>query len=280
MPRPYAYSLTCVHESTCEQPTVTVTGMTDPVSDRAQYRRIADAIRQRIQSGQLEPGAQVPSEAELSEEFGVNRTTVRAAIAVLRNEGLIVTEHGRGSFVRSRPKIRRRSTVWYDTPPPAGGPTSPMERSIIAAGHEPSTDSDSRREFATEAVAERLGISVNDPVMRTDYTFRADGDPVMLSTSWEPLALTAGTPIELPEQGAAVGVRARFEHIGVHIDRCDLVVSTRPSLESEQSRLGMAPNVWVLSTQRTYRAGELVVETADIVEPGDRTEHHYGIPVS
>ena len=79
----------------------------DPTSDRPIYKQIADELRERIVLGKLEPGEKLPSEADLVNEFGVAQGTVRQSLAVLRTEGLIVAEHGRGVFVRSRPKIRR-----------------------------------------------------------------------------------------------------------------------------------------------------------------------------
>ena len=63
----------------------------------------------RILSGQLKPGERIPSEAALVAEFGVAQGTVRQSLSVLRVEGLVVAEHGRGVFVRQRPKIVRKA---------------------------------------------------------------------------------------------------------------------------------------------------------------------------
>lgn len=64
------------------------------------YRQIADDLCAQIETGELAPGAAVPSEAELRERYRASRNTVRQALAVLQGEGLIVAEHGRGRFVR------------------------------------------------------------------------------------------------------------------------------------------------------------------------------------
>ena len=66
--------------------------------------RLADILRARIESGQLIPDRPVPSESQLQQEFGVARGTARKAIAVLREQGLVVTVKGRGS-------LRQPSTV-------------------------------------------------------------------------------------------------------------------------------------------------------------------------
>ncbi|TNY37955.1 GntR family transcriptional regulator [Thermomonospora catenispora] len=78
------------------------------------YVKVAAAIREAILSGELEPGQAIPSEAQLIQQYGVARETVRRAMAMLRGEGLIITEHARGSYVRNVPEKREvviRSTA-------------------------------------------------------------------------------------------------------------------------------------------------------------------------
>lgn len=70
-----------------------------PREQGAPYKRIAAAIRERIESGELAPGEQVPSATELQDEYGVSRNTALRALKTLRDEGLIVVEQGWGSFV-------------------------------------------------------------------------------------------------------------------------------------------------------------------------------------
>jgi len=82
-------------------------GSVDRLADAPPFRQIADQLRRAIQRGDLEPGGRVPSEAELIEHYGVARMTVRQAVAELKAEGLVIAEHGRGVFVRSRPTVRR-----------------------------------------------------------------------------------------------------------------------------------------------------------------------------
>jgi GntR family transcriptional regulator len=61
--------------------------------------QVASILRARIESGELLPDRPVPSESQLQQEFGVARGTARKAIGVLREEGLVVTVMGRGSYV-------------------------------------------------------------------------------------------------------------------------------------------------------------------------------------
>lgn len=78
-------------------------GKLDPDDARAPYQQIADALRAQIESGELAPGDQLPSIAALTSEYDVSIGTARSALSVLKADGLIVTRHGRGSHVRTRP---------------------------------------------------------------------------------------------------------------------------------------------------------------------------------
>ncbi|WUO44122.1 winged helix-turn-helix domain-containing protein [Streptomyces sp. NBC_00285] len=63
------------------------------------YVAVADHIEARIRAGKLHPGARLPAERDLAQEYGVAYLTVRRAAQVLRDRGLIETVHGRGTFV-------------------------------------------------------------------------------------------------------------------------------------------------------------------------------------
>ena len=66
------------------------------------HRQIAAWLRARIESGELQPGRKIPSETDIMGETGVARTTARRAVKVLRDEGLVITYGGRGSYVAER----------------------------------------------------------------------------------------------------------------------------------------------------------------------------------
>jgi GntR family transcriptional regulator len=63
------------------------------------YVRIAEDIAARIASGELTPGTRLRAERDLAEHYGVAYGTIRRAMKVLREQGLIKTIHGRGTFV-------------------------------------------------------------------------------------------------------------------------------------------------------------------------------------
>ena len=67
---------------------------------------VAESLSDKITSGALGPGAQLPTEVELCAEYDVSRTVVREAVARLRSDGLVVPHQGRGMFVSEAPAHR------------------------------------------------------------------------------------------------------------------------------------------------------------------------------
>ncbi|GAA4632567.1 GntR family transcriptional regulator [Actinoallomurus vinaceus] len=241
------------------------------------YLRVADDLRRRIIDGELAAGSRLPSRAQLAEQFDVSENVVRRAIDVLMAEGLIETRTGARPTVRTRPQLRRLTRSWYREQ--RGG--SPFRADMEAQGHEADWTCKSKTATAPPAIVERLRISADDPVMRTDYVFTSDGEPVMMSTSYEPLELTRGTPVTLPEHGpyAGRGVRDRMSAIGQRIVTATEVVTARPVMQNEAAALKTSAGTIVMVIQRTYWTEDRPVETADIVVPVDRYELLYVIPV-
>lgn len=70
---------------------------------------VAESLTEKIRSGALRPGMQLPTEAELCAQYDVSRTVVREAVARLRSEGLVIPHQGRGMFVSETPSPRNFS---------------------------------------------------------------------------------------------------------------------------------------------------------------------------
>jgi DNA-binding GntR family transcriptional regulator len=66
---------------------------------RLMYVQVAEHIAARIQAGELKPGQRLPPERDIATEYGVAYNTIRKSMEILREQGLIVTMHGRGTFV-------------------------------------------------------------------------------------------------------------------------------------------------------------------------------------
>jgi GntR family transcriptional regulator len=83
-------------------PPRSVCSMTERAGPVPPWVQVTAALRERILSGELAPGAMVPSIVALHQEYGIAKTTARKVLAALRDEGLIVTTPGWGSFVAER----------------------------------------------------------------------------------------------------------------------------------------------------------------------------------
>ena len=75
--------------------------MIDRSSLEPPYAQVARGMRERILSGEYQAGDRLPSEAELCALYGVSRMTVRRAVKLLAQDGVVYTENGRGTFVRA-----------------------------------------------------------------------------------------------------------------------------------------------------------------------------------
>src|SRR5690242_3892764 len=76
-------------------------------------KTIAEAIRSQIESGELAPGAQLPSERDLASTYGTARNTAREAVRILSDAGLVITDQGKGSFVRPQTSLIRLGNDRY-----------------------------------------------------------------------------------------------------------------------------------------------------------------------
>ncbi len=75
----------------------------EPTHLRLMYEQVAEHVAARIEAGELAPGAKLPPERELAAEYGVAYNTMRSAMEILRDRGLVVTMHGRGTYVAEPP---------------------------------------------------------------------------------------------------------------------------------------------------------------------------------
>ncbi|MEV6963116.1 GntR family transcriptional regulator [Streptomyces sp. NPDC051207] len=241
------------------------------------YLRVAGDLRKKIVDGRLPPHTRLPSQARIREEYGVSDTVALEARKVLMAEGLVEGRSGSGTYVRERPVPRRIARSGFR---PAGGAT-PFRQEQADVAVRGTWESSSEQAEAGRDVAERLAIKPGDRVMCTRYLFREAGEAIMLSTSWEPLAVTGRTPVMLPEEGplGGMGVVERMAAIDVVVDNVVEEVGARPGLAEELLLLGGVPGHVVLVIQRTFYASGRPVETADVVILADRYRAAYHLPV-
>lgn len=228
--------------------------------------RIADDLRQQIIDGELAPGARLPTLKELAGRHSVAQGTAFEAAQLLLHEGLITGQPGRGYHVRERPAVIRMVRSWYRD---HAGKGSPWRADMAAQGRTGSWEWQSKPTTATPSIAERLHIAAGERVMRTSYVFTVDGEPTYLSTSWEPMTLTLGTEILLPEEGvhAGKGVADRMALIGHEPTRVDEEIVPRTLTAAEAGKLRLHAGISIVVIQRTYYDNDLPLETADIILP-------------
>jgi GntR family transcriptional regulator len=159
--------------------------MPDPM-----YWRIAQDLRRAIESGDLRPGQQLPTEMDLRDEYNASRNTIRDAIKWLTSRALVETRPGQGTFVVEPPETFV-TTLSTDTETGLGGGEGVAALSeVTARGREPSADTP-RVEIqrADDTVAERLGVEPGTLILSRHQPRYIDGTPWSLQTSFYPMDL-------------------------------------------------------------------------------------------
>jgi GntR family transcriptional regulator len=137
---------------------------------RPRYREIEHAIRQRL--ARLKPGAELPSEAQLCDEFAVSRMTARHAIDRLAQEGLVFRMRGRGTFVSEPPTHRRANSLLSFSNEMRRQGRTPSSRLLGRALRAP-----------TREEAARLQLKDGEKVLWLRRIRLADGHPIAVEST-------------------------------------------------------------------------------------------------
>ncbi|WP_086711034.1 GntR family transcriptional regulator [Streptomyces antimycoticus] len=255
-----------------------VLGVLDPTSDRAVFRQIADALREAIDKGRFREGDKLPSETELVDHFGVSRMTVRNALSLLQQEGLVLSEHGKGVFVRPRPPVRRLASDRFARRHRDQGKAA-FTVEAEAAGSRPEVDNlEVKEERPSQDISARLGSPRKVLARRRRYLL--DGRPVEFATSYLPLDLARNTPIAQPNPGPG-GIYARLEEMGHRLDHFDEEIRARMPSPAEVRTLQLASGVPVIHLVRTaYDSEGRAVEVCDTVMAADAYVLAYQLPAN
>jgi DNA-binding GntR family transcriptional regulator len=142
--------------------------------------QVEELLRGRIRDGSYAPGNRIPSESELSDEFGVSRATVRTVLAKLAVNGLILRKQGDGTYVNSRVReINAHLGNLWD-----------FSRIIETNGYKPTIKSISiEKEASTEKEALALAIEPEDKLLSLTRLFYADDHPVILANNVVPVSI-------------------------------------------------------------------------------------------
>ncbi|MDF5752926.1 GntR family transcriptional regulator [Spongiactinospora sp. TRM90649] len=233
------------------------------------YAQLVQTLQRRIESGDYPPGSLLPSENQLIAEFGVSRPTVVAALRVLREQGWIESQQGKGRFVRGRPA---RSDAERPRPGRAylTEPETATTGEVVEAG--------------VTAVPNRIAALLeNEPEGKAFVRrrlVRRDGEPGELVALWVPLEIAQGTDLTSAEplpQGIGEHLRSRK---GVRFDHVMEQITARMPSTAEAKRLGMGKGVPLLAVYGVVRdAAGAALCAVEVLLPADRHELEDAYPV-
>lgn len=214
-------------------------------------------MRESIENGQLNPGSAL-SERALCDRFGVSRMTARQALRALRDEGLLYSERGRGTFV-AEPKftVQTRQLLGFTEDMKARGLT-PSSRVL----------SFQRRASAAEE-AERLQLPANQEVFEIVRLRLADKIPMAYETCCLPTRLCPQLKRTDVERGSLYSTLEKS--YGISIEWADEILEAAVATRKEAQALQLPARTPVLVVQRTvYSEERIPIEVVRSVYRGDR----------
>jgi GntR family transcriptional regulator len=236
--------------------------MAPQARDRPPYEQVAADVRAQIMAGDLAPGTQLPSTAQLVERFGVSNTTVQKALAVLKGEGYLISRQGKGIYVRDRQPFRVEVGAYF--PPSPGG----YSYEILQAG-----------EVSPPAeVAAALRTEPGTPALLRCRLLRHAGQPVEAGWSYYPLDIAGGSALASPRRvrGGAPRVLAELGYPQRYFT--DAVSARMPT--AQEAELLTLPDVPVIRQFRViYSDDDRPVEVSMLVKGAHLYELLYRQPV-
>ena len=234
------------------------------------YAQVIAELQRRIEAGEYPPGSLLPSEHQLSAEFGIARPTAVRALRVLRQEGWIETQQGKGSFVRGRPALAGVSTERRGK--------AELERD---ESREPGELVLVGTSTAPTRISELLGVEPGaELVSRRRLVRQDDGEPSEILTWWVSPGLAEQTGLGQPEPVRG-SVRSLLDRsAGLRVDHVVEQVTARRAEADEAKLLGIPRSAPVLALYVSAReaSGRPVLALA-ITMPGDLHELEDAYPI-
>ncbi|MFC7381862.1 GntR family transcriptional regulator [Sphaerisporangium rhizosphaerae] len=234
------------------------------------YAQLVQTLQRRIEAGTYPPGSLLPSENQLIQEFSVSRPTVVAALRVLREQGWIESQQGKGRFVRGRPVLstveQARPGQAYVSSPETGSPGEVLDVGAVTAPNR---------------IAVLLGLEPKGKVFLRRRLVSHEGEPSEIVSVWLPLDLSEGTDLTSAEP-LAQGLREHIEaRKGVRFDHVLEQIVARMPTAGEVRQLGMPKNAPLLAVFAALRdAGGRALAVVEVLLPGDRHELEDAYPIS
>ncbi|MER6236557.1 GntR family transcriptional regulator [Streptomyces clavifer] len=237
-----------------------------------EYLRIAHELRRRISSGEFRAGDRLPTLPALAEAYAVSETTIRNALAQLRNEGLIETRARAGTLVRATPPVHRMAADRYRNKP--GAPSTPYTRDQGIGWSEYRLDKKFERLEATPELAALFECEVGERLLARHFVFHDNDHPTQMSTSYVRWSDIEGTPVADPiNEPWPGGTRAQMASLGIRVTRITESFTSGMPTEPEAKTLRIGSSVPVLRYTRRHIAdnGRIVEVAHPIVRRGDTT---------
>lgn len=214
-----------------------------PASGEVASRRLASKLRAVIQSGELQPGDRLPSERELAATHGVARNTAREAVRQLSEAGLVTAQHGRGVFVRAKPRLMRFGQRRYSKKLRDETGVSPFHAEVLAQNRVPNAFlTEIGRVVPPAEIAERLEVDPNtESVVRRENWYFADAEPMQIGVTYIPWEIAEGSVLAINDSLGKGDLYARFEEKGHLITYTREEVTARMPTPEEVRGL-MLPN--------------------------------------
>lgn len=244
--------------------------MTDDITPRKLYDQVADRVRQEIADERWPPGEVLPSEAQLCQDLGVSRNTVRQALAVLRAEGHLEVIQGKGTFVRRAPLHLALRRYQRGARRPGIGPFETAARDAGIAGRGELVLVEERK--ADDLMAARLGIEPGDGyIVRRRLMHGEDDKIIQVQEGHLPLDLVTGTPLAGAEK-IVDGTYVALDAIGHGPASITETVSARALTSGEATVFSRPAGTPVICVERTTRdEGGLAVEWLTMVALAEST---------
>ncbi|NXY95681.1 GntR family transcriptional regulator [Streptomyces sp. BR123] len=245
------------------------------------YLQIAEDIVQQIRAGVLEPGDQVPSEAEMVERYGVSGGTIRKAMTEIRASGLVDTRHGKGSYVKARPPVRHRSSDRFRRSLRRGGKAAYLAESEQSGATAKVSVIFIGPMGAPEDIARRLDVEPGTQILARRRLYFRNGTPVETATSYLPWDVVKDIPELFAENPGGGGIYARLEEHGHVFAEFIETLQARPAAKAEASELALSPGAPVVHLLRNAvtETGR-VVEVCDTLMAADQFVFEYRIPAA
>jgi GntR family transcriptional regulator len=183
------------------------------------YRQIADQLRRMIESGDLEAGAQVPTEDQLMESYHASRNTVRGALKELTTRGLVYTLHGKGTFVSERVRPIVITLTSDPVTGRGGGEGLVYTAEVAASGRSPVMhDPEVGIRKAGAAIAIDLQVPEGTEIIVRHQNGFVDGLPWSRQSSYYPRSLEVRAPRLLDTGNFKEGTVAYLAELGIQQD--------------------------------------------------------------